>query len=173
MSTTTMKKICSIFIGSVIDPCVGQWVDLPMDPDELDALCDDIRGYAHCEELFIPDYEGVLTVGEYDNIFQLNERCEDLTDFSDDQLTALQELSEWVSQDEAIEIVENGQYRFYPDCWTMAEVAEIYADEIGDLDRIPEDLRCYFDFESYGRTLEINGRFARMTSEIGYIEYWL
>ena len=169
--STTLKKICSIFIGAVTAPASGEWIDLPASNEEIQRIIDEIQR-TECEEVMISDYEGVLTVGEYDNIFELNERCADLADFSEDQLTALQELSEWVSQEEAIEIVENGQYRFYPDCWTMAEVAEIYADEIGDLDRIPEDLRCYFDFESYGRTLEINGRFARMTSEIGYIEYW-
>ena len=169
--STTLKKICSIFIGAVTAPAAGQWIDLPAAEEDIQSIIDEIQR-TECEEVMISDYEGALTVGEYDNIFELNERCTNLADFSEDQLTALQELSEWVSQEEAIEIVENGQYRFYPDCWTMAEVAEIYADEIGDLDRIPEDLRCYFDFESYGRTLEINGRFVRMTNEIGYIEYW-
>ena len=81
-----------------MDPCVGQWGDLPMDPDELNDLCDEIRNYAHCEELFIPDSEGVMQVNE---------------------------------------VVE----------------------ECGYLANIPENVARYFDYEAFGRDLDIEGTF--------------
>lgn len=46
----------------------------------------------------------------------------------------------------------------------------MYADETGLLDSIPDDLRCYFDFEAYGRDMEINGSFVE--TESGYIEIY-
>jgi len=52
----------------------------------------------------------------------------------------------------------------------MAEVAEQYADETGLLSNIPDDLRYYFDFEAYGRDMEINGSFVE--TESGYIEIY-
>ena len=50
----------------------------------------------------------------------------------------------------------------------MAEVAEMYADETGLLSSIPDDLRMYFDFEAFGRDMDINGHFIETDS--GYIE---
>lgn len=52
----------------------------------------------------------------------------------------------------------------------MTEVAEMYADETGLLYGVPDDLRCYFDFEAYGRDMEINGKFVETDS--GYIEIY-
>ena len=52
----------------------------------------------------------------------------------------------------------------------MAEVAEMYADETGLLESVPEDLRMYFDFEAYGRDMNINGKFIETDS--GYIEIY-
>ena len=50
----------------------------------------------------------------------------------------------------------------------MADVAEYYCEESGILNSIPEELRYYFDFEAYGRDMEINGHFVETDS--GYIE---
>lgn len=36
------------------------------------------------------------------------------------------------------------------------EFAENYADEAGLLEQLPNDLRCYFDYEAFGRDLFIN-----------------
>ena len=52
----------------------------------------------------------------------------------------------------------------------MAEVAEMYADETGLLYSMPDELRMYFDFEAYGRDMEINGHFIETDS--GYIEIY-
>jgi len=48
----------------------------------------------------------------------------------------------------------------------MAEVAEMYADETGLLESVPDDLRMYFDFEAYGRDMDIGGRFIETGSGI-------
>ena len=169
--STTMKKICSIFIGAVTAPAAGQWIDLPASNEEIQSIIDEIQR-TECEEVMISDFEGVLNVGEYTNIHDLNELCETLIDFDEEQLEALEIISQYEDQAEAVEAVENGQYKIYRDCWDMSEVAQIVAVECGDLDRIPDDLQCYFDYEKYGRDLEINGKFVRLTNSIGYLEYW-
>ena len=61
----------------------------------------------------------------------------------------------------------------YEDCYfyegdTMAEVAENYAEETGLLDSIPENLRYYFDFEAYGRDMELEGHWIQ--TDNGFIE---
>lgn len=48
----------------------------------------------------------------------------------------------------------------YSNCSNMSEVAEEYADQVGLLESIPEELRYYFDFEAYGRDMEIEGNFV-------------
>jgi antirestriction protein len=70
--------------------------------------------------------------------------------------------------DEALKKVQDGDYMIYDGCYSMAEVAERYCDETGILNRVPEELRYYFDFESYGRDMDYNGKFVETDS--GYIE---
>ena len=55
-------------------------------------------------------------------------------------------------------------------CNSMEDVAYQYADETGLLNSIPDDLRCYFDFEAFGRDMDINGHFIETDS--GYIEIY-
>ena len=72
--------------------------------------------------------------------------------------------------DEALQKVQDNEYRLYDGCYSMAEVAEMYADETGLLESVPDDLRMYFDFEAYGRDMEIGGHFIETDS--GYIEIY-
>ena len=52
----------------------------------------------------------------------------------------------------------------------MEDVAREYAEQTGLLESVPDDLRMYFDFEAYGRDMEIGGRFIETDS--GYIEIY-
>ena len=72
--------------------------------------------------------------------------------------------------DEALQKVQDNEYRLYDGCYSMAEVAEMYADETGLLESVPNGLRMYFDFEAYGRDMDINRKFIETDS--GYIEIY-
>ena len=48
----------------------------------------------------------------------------------------------------------------YSNCSNMTEVAEQYAEEVGILSSIPENLQYYFDFEAYGRDMSFEGHFV-------------
>jgi len=147
---------------------------LPATTEEIYAAYDEI-GVAEgtmYEETFISDYETDINgfeIREYANIDDLNELAEELENFDEYELEAFGAMLEYgYATDEALQKVQDGEYRFYDGCCSMAEVAEMYADETGLLSSIPDDLRYYFDFEAYGRDMDHNGHFAETDS--GYIE---
>ena len=147
---------------------------LPATTEEIYAAYDEI-GVAEgtmYEETFISDYEtdiNGLEIREYANIDDLNELAEELENFDEYELEAFGAMLEYgYATDEALQKVQDGEYRLYDGCYSMADVAEMYAEETGLLSSIPDDLRYYFDFEAYGRDMDHNGHFAETDS--GYIE---
>ena len=124
------------------------------------------------EESFISDYEtdiNGLSISEYASLDDLNELAEELENFDEYELEAFGAMLEYgYATDEALKKVQDGDYTYYSGCCSMAEVAEMYADETGLLYSMPDELRMYFDFEAYGRDMEINGHFIETDS--GYIE---
>ena len=139
----------AIFIGAVLYPAHGKWVELPTTTDELDEAI----AYARtedCEEVMISDYEGIKC-GEYDNIYDINERAEMLSDLDDDEAEIFEAVLDDVGDfDEALRIVEDHDYDYYRKCFTMEEVARMYCEDTGLLAEIPVYLLDYFDFEAYG-----------------------
>lgn len=149
---------------------------LPATTEEIYAAYDEI-GVADgtmYEESFISDYEtdiNGLSISEYASLDDLNELAEELENFDEYELEAFGAMLEYgYATDEALKKVQDGDYMYYSGCCSMAEVAEQYADETGLLANIPDDLRYYFDFEAYGRDMEINGSFVE--TESGYIEIY-
>jgi hypothetical protein len=61
--------------------------------------------------------------------------------------------------DEAIGKVNSGDYRIYYNCDDMADVAYQVVEECGYLDNVPDDVARYFDYESFGMELEIEGNY--------------
>jgi len=149
---------------------------LPATAEEIETAFDKI-GVAEntmYEESFISDYEtdiNGLSISEYASLDDLNELAEELEGFDEYELEAFGAMLEYgYATDEALQKVQDNEYRMYDGCCSMAEVAEMYADETGLLYSMPEELRMYFDFEAYGRDMEINGHFIETDS--GYIEIY-
>lgn len=178
-ATTTTKRdttILSIFITNLgrynEGALVGEWVSLPADEDDLQAVYEriGIDGVRY-EEVFISDYESDigLEVGEYENINDLNELAERLEalDSYDFELVGALIGSGYYTTEEAIKTIENGDYSYYPDCNSMADVAEQYIYETGLLHGIPDSIARYFDFEAFGRDMEYDGTWIEFNN--GYI----
>lgn len=149
---------------------------LPATTEEIQAAYDEI-GVADgtmYEGSFISDYEtdvNGLSISEYASLDDLNELAEELENFDEYELEAFGAMLDvGLATDEALQKVQDNEYRLYDGCYSMAEVAEMYADETRLLSSIPDDLRMYFDFEAYGRDMEINGHFVETDS--GYIEIY-
>ena len=145
---------------------------LPATTEEIYAAYDEI-GVADgtmYEESFISDYEtdiNGLSINEYASIDDLNELAEELENFDEYELEAFGAmLDAGLDTDEALQKVQDNEYRLYDGCYSMAEVAEMYADETGLLSSMPDDLRMYFDFEAYGRDMDIEGHFIETDSGI-------
>lgn len=140
---------------------VGEWVDLPVN-DDFEEVLEKIGINEQYEEWFITDYETDIPgfkVGEYDNIFKLNELAENLEaldEYDKEVIEAM--LSEGYSFDDAME--KKDDCMVYHNCNDMTDVAMEYCEECGILDSIPENLRNYFDYEAFGRDISFEGHFV-------------
>ena len=153
------------------------WLSLPATSEEIatafDAIQvshDGVNYFDHgqiMEEMFITDYEcDFYNIGEYENLDRLNEIAEavaDLQGYERDILKAL--INEGYSLEEALEKKDDC---YYYEADSMADVAEQLLEETGALDRIPDNLRYYFDYEAYGRDLELDGHW--IATDNGFIE---
>lgn len=134
---------------------VGKWVDLPCDnlEEELKAIG---VGAVPYEEYFITDYESDfgVSIGEYDNIDELNELAEELEALDECEEEAVKAYIELESNDirEAISAVKKGRCAFYEN--TDLDTLAIEEVEAWDL---PDIALRYFDWEAYKRDMELNG----------------
>lgn len=142
---------------------IGEWVSLPC--EDIKEVLDKISNNDN-DELFISDYEtdiNGLKIGEYEDILQLNEIAEEIDNLSDDELLALQAyLEQYNDIEQALEEVHQGNYRIYYNCDNMEDVAYQVVNDCGLLDGVPEEVKIYFDYEAYGRDMEINGTFIQI-----------
>lgn len=148
-------------------------ISFPIDEDELNAALKEIgckyvdeEGEEHntlYEEFFFSDWDCEIpfAFGEYvniDNINDIAERVEALSALEQEILKII--LEEHTSDvEEALCIVENGDYRIWDGCCSMADVAEAMANEQGYLDGVPEYIKYYIDFEAWGRDIDLDGTF--------------
>ncbi len=140
----------------------GQWVALPQDEETLDMVVDKYSNFGN-GDIVVHDAEcSFMKIGEYDNIYNLNEIAKEVVEFNEDDFEIIGQIFEnngWNIID-AVETYNNRDFAIYYNCCNMAEVAEQYADETGLLNEIPDNLKSYFDFEAYGRDMELNGNFV-------------
>src|SRR5699024_3404675 len=150
-----------------------EWLTLPFTDDELqDSLKRiGIDGIIY-EEYFISDYEAPFTIGEYDNIDDLNEKAESLAELYEDEAEIFECYIENVSDgfEEALDIVRDGEYMIFDDCRDMAEVAEQYIEETGLLHDVDVNPVRYFNYEAFGRDMAIEGDFHEFQD--GYIQFF-
>lgn len=146
----------------------GQWITLPMDPDELEEVLENIAAAMgdNDPEWAIHDYEWETEIemdeiSEHDDIQELNERCmeiDDLQEWEAEEIAAAIEAYGYTFT-EALERQQRGCFIFYAGR-DLEEVAEELADELissyAGRD-IPEVLTRYFDYEAFARDLSFDG----------------
>lgn len=166
-----MMNIALTNLGMYVEGTLNYtWLSLPATEEEIQAAYKKINVAPNTryEEAFITDYEcDYYQIGEYENIEELNEMAEEvenLKDYEQEIVKAL--LNDGYTLEQALELKDDCFY--YEGCDNMTEVAERYIEETGLLDRIPEDLRDYFDYEAYGNNMETSGHF--IATDNGYIE---
>lgn len=137
----------------------GAWIELPTVAPELDEQLANILGQD--EEVAIHDYEAPFTINEYDNIYRLNEIAEILEDTHEDDSIIEAILSNFSDVEEGLQVIEDGDFMVYNDCKDMGEVAMDYLEQTGMLDDVSDLLQSYFDYDAYGRDMEIEGTFIQ------------
>lgn len=146
---------------------IGEWVSLPC--EDIEEVLEKISNSGK-DELFISDYEtdiNGLKVAEYEDSLQLNEIAEEIDNLSDDEVIALQAyLEQYNDIEQALEEVRQGNYTIYYDCDDMSDVAYQVVNESGLLDGVPETIKGYFDYEAYGRDIDIEGTFIQVDNNI-------
>ena len=140
----------------------GQWITLPMDPDELQEVLENIAAAMgdNDPEWAIHDYEWVSEielgdVHEMDSITEWNERCQeayDLEEWEAEEIAAAMEAFGYTFP-EALERQQRGSFTLYAGM-DLEEVAEELINECYDL---PEFALRYFDYEAFARDLSYDG----------------
>lgn len=149
---------------------IGEWLELPATQQEINACMERIGINEEYEEYFITDYETDIEgveVGEYSNLDELNELAEQLDELEEDAQKAIQAmLLDGYTFNDALEKASNGDYAIYFDCDNMTDVAYEVVEEYGYLNNVPEQVKMYFDYESFGRDLNIEGKFYNIDGDM-------
>ena len=149
---------------------VGKWIKLPLTAFELSQAISEVlnEGEFECdsedhEEIFITDYESELLIGEYDDIYRLNELAEAIDNFSDDDLLKLKFLSHEGYNER--ECIDNGLDTYEVDIYdyrsdtsftdTFELLAQDFIDE-GLFGEIPKSLVYYIDYSAIARDLRMD-----------------
>lgn len=153
----------------------GEWITLPMDEDELIEKLESIAENMGDEdpEYCIHDYEWTSEweggeIGEYDNIEELNEYCQKLSDLTDYEAIVYSAAVEYWGK-KYVDLDELDEYNLYTDIRDNYDLGYYWAVESGcyDLEKMG-NLANYFDYEAFGRdiAIEANGGFT----SYGFIE---
>jgi len=149
---------------------VGSWYELPMSEEELaQAIQNELqKGQQVCkhththEEYFISDFEcNYMQIGEYDSLDELNEIAQKMEELESNEKMAVKLMLENYIVNSIDEAIENLDSLICTGKSNMEDIAYNYIEESGLLQRMPENLQGYFDYEAFGRDMEINGSYFR------------
>ena len=155
----------------------GEWVSFPATTEEVKKALEKIGIGAKdefgnvYEEWFITDYncdvDGLtknINFGEYENLDELNYLASKIGELNSYELEKFQivlEVSDYTgSIKDAINLTDNlDKYEVYPDVKNCEDLGIYYVDELETV-KVPDELRYYIDYESYGRdnALDENGQ---------------
>lgn len=158
----------SICVKSLSTYAEADWVT----PTEALEFMDKQNKIDGSEEFIIVDYDAPFAISEYDSVSELVEIAEQLENLTDEEIEILEVIMENYTSDfeKALEKVVNRDYIVYSDCQSMAEVAECFLEESGMMAEIPDFIKSYIDFESYGYNMEIGGNFFNLPYSCGIVE---
>lgn len=160
----------------------GEWITLPMDPEELKKELSSISNAMQDfdPEYCIHDFEwttefDLREIGENENIDELNEWIQELAnmdEYDQKEIAAIMEATGYSFED-ALEGKEAGSYIFYPGMDLLEVVEELVNDCYFTKDT-PDILTRYFDYEAFARDLGFDGytETSYSSSKFGILQ-WL
>ena len=144
----------------------GRWINFPIDSNDFNEVLSSIGCNAENEEYFFPDWESPVKLGEYESYDRVNGITERLDEIDEDADIIEAVLDEYSFDIEAgLSILEDHNYMVYGNCDDMEDVARTVIEEqygcsysrTQGLDFLLQ----YFDYEAYGRDLEIEGNYIQ------------
>lgn len=134
---------------------VGQWIDFPIDEDELAEVLEEIGINEEHEKFFFTNWETdypeiTKSLGQFESIEDVNDWAEGI-DFYDASFIAAIIEATGCDLQEALDNADN--VTFY-EGYTLEEVAENIVEDCYDL---PEIAERYFDYEAFARDLGYDG----------------
>lgn len=156
---------------------IGKWVSLPMYREDLENELLEIlkEGAEICkdsehEEYFITDFEfesdyKLFEVHEYSNLEEINYKCEQLEDFSEDDLKRVSYLMEHVGFDFEDALSSYEDVIVYENM-TLEEIAEDYIESCYNLNELPEIISRNIDYSSIARDFELSGEYQTIDNDV-------
>lgn len=173
MTNQQEKLYVNVWIGNLgkynEGELVGEWFSLPCDMDEVSKTIGLNEQY---EEYQINDFDTNikgLEIHEYANIETLNEFAEQLDGLEEHEQLILQAYIEVNGSSNLLNDMDSISFddaRIYYDVNDMEDVAHEIVEESGMLNGVNETLARYFDYEAYGRDLDIEGTFVFLDGNI-------
>jgi len=158
----------------------GAYLKLPAEKADVQALLARIGvdGVLY-EETFITDYETDIDglsryMGEYESINELNYLATLLSEMDKreiEKFEAVVAYGEYTSSvKDLINLAQNLDcYEYYSDIRNEEELGRFYIEELGMFE-LPDYIENYFDYEAYGRDIDLGGSGIFIKSG-GYVEY--
>lgn len=163
---------------------VGEWIEFPISDEDLQDVLTRIGigssnefGSPYEEYFFtdwdLPDGLNWEIFGETPNIKTVNEVAEAYqgSSYSDEVVSAVLMHYNY-DLDEALIKLRDGDFMFYSDVSDAKSLGEYVVNNVdGGLENLGEEtLQTYFDYEAYGRDIEISGNIEYLDS--GAIEFF-
>ena len=130
---------------------IGEWIEFPIDDDELEQVFQRIGINEMYEEYFFTDWENAFdSFGEYESVNNINDIAQELESADLEIIEAIIEATDY-SLVEALACVDDAIY--YKNM-TLVDVAYELVEECYDL---PEIAQRYFDYDAFARDLRFDG----------------
>lgn len=161
-------KVAITNLAAYNDGClIYKWLELPATQEEIENAYNAVKRSTRDEEFFITDYETCingLEIGEYESIEKLNELAEKFNELDEHDRLIFEAYANYTDFEDVLEKLNNNELDgiVYYDCDNMTDVAYQVVEETGMLDDASGYLKRYFDFEAYGRDLELKGAFVKL-----------
>jgi len=157
----------------------GEWVDMTLPLERIQEVADKYTNNGQ-RDLLISDYSSSYIPGTLDIDYMSLDEVKALADtiqelvsqYADDNIVkaVVGAADDYRSGSETIsEFIDSHEFYIYDNCDNMADVAYQVLEESGGINELPEWAQSYFDYESYGRDLEIEGQFYKGPMSI-YVE---
>ena len=168
MTTTNVLNEVKIYVGTYAKynngSIFGEWLNLG-DFDNLEDFykkCKENHADDKDPEFMFQDYEMPDILKNFISEYGINENIFEVAEMLEGEDAEMLDAYFSLGYDITEENIETAKEKFFGQFSSDEEMAEEYAEQIDLLSSIPENLRYYFDFESYGRDLafdfqEFNG----------------